>query len=314
MNTEKIKTSILGFIVGDALGVPYEFTDRNHRKRYPVTKMTDGGIWQQPIGTWSDDSSMLLATVDSLCDGYNLTDLAIRFDSWLYHQQYTPHGEVFDVGAQTHDGLSRIHMLIEVNHVITPMPADVNEYKNGNGSLMRILPFGFYLKNHSIAERWKIINEASSLTHSHIRSVIGCFIYSELVIELISGTDKALAYKNVQDRASVFLKSVASLKEVKLYDRILKMNILDLKEPDIQSTPYVLHTLEAVLWCFLNNGSYEDCVLSGINLGGDTDTIGGLIGGLAGIIYTVPEIWIQQLARKEEIIDKIDFYAYRLKG
>ena len=63
---ETIKASILGFAIADAIGVPVEFVSRYELKISPVTKMREGGIWNQPIGTWSDDTSMTIATMESI--------------------------------------------------------------------------------------------------------------------------------------------------------------------------------------------------------------------------------------------------------
>ena len=313
MTSEKIKSSILGFIIGDALGVPFEFQSRPKLKLNPVSKMIEGGTWDQPIGTWSDDTSMLLATLDSLPLGYDLADLAQHFDDWYYQNQYTPHGKVFDIGKQTKEGLIRIHKLISDQRPVTPLPPGIDETKNGNGSLMRILPFGFYLRNHPIEERWRIINEVSSLTHPHIRSVISCFFYSELVMELMAGEEKAISYQKVKDRVSIFLKDKIRPNELVPFGRILGMDISKLSESEIQSGAYVIDTLEAVLWCFFGQNNYKDAVLTGVNLGGDTDTIGALIGGLAGIIYSdIPSKWVDLLAKKKEILGLIDVFIKTL--
>lgn len=315
MNKEKIKSSILGFIVGDSLGVPHEFQSRETLRKNPVTTMVGGGSWEQPIGTWSDDTSMILSTLDSLSGGYDVHDLGNSFNNWLYLNDYTPHGEVFDCGIQTRESLKRIHKQIISNQTITPLPPSTDDKQNGNGSLMRILPFGFYLQNHPIDERWEIINEVSSLTHSHIRSIIGCFIYSELVMDLMSGLGKSESYHNMKERVSEFLEDKVPPKELEIFGRILKSDISYLKENEIQSTPYVVYTLESVIWCFLRKENFKDSVLTGVNLGGDTDTIGGLIGGLSGIVYEqsgIPKKWVDLLVRKDEILELIDKFVETL--
>lgn len=313
MDKNKIKSSLLGFIVGDSLGVPYEFLSRETMRKIPATKMVGGGTWDQPVGTWSDDTSMVLCTLDSLSLGYNLSDFGFSFDSWLFWNNNTPHGVVFDCGNQTRQSLSRIHSLISEKKQITPLPPTTDETQNGNGSLMRILPFGFYLQNHPIEERWKIINEVSSITHPHIRSVIGCFIYSELVKDLIMDGDKENSYTKMKEQVSKFLKDRVPQTEIDLYRRILKSNISYLKEDELQATPYVIYTLESVLWCFLGNDNFKESVLTGINLGGDTDTIGALTGGLCGIIYNdIPEEWIDLIVKKDDIINKIDLFLETL--
>ena len=313
MDKEKIQSAILGFIVGDALGVPFEFQSRTKLKPNPITTMTEGGAWGQPIGTWSDDTSMVLATLESLPFGYDLDDLGQHFDEWYFQKRYTPHGKVFDIGNQTKDGLNKIHKLIKEHRAITPLPAGTDEKKNGNGSLMRILPFGFYLHTYPIEKRWEVINEVSSLTHPHIRSIISCFIYSELVMELLAGGDKWDSYKMMLERVSKFLTGLVPHSELDLFERILKSDIRNLNESEIRSGSYVIHTLEAVLWCFLCQNNYKDAVLTGVNLGEDTDTIGALIGGLAGLTYNdVPVRWVDLLVKKKEILGMIEVFVKTL--
>ena len=80
-------------------------------------------------------------------------------------------------------------------------------------------------------------------------------------------------------------------------------------EDEIKSTGYVVDTLEASIWCILHTDNYKDCVLKAVNLGGDTDTIAAVAGGLAGIIYgyeDIPIKWINNLQRKD-IIDSCLF-------
>ena len=97
----KARAGILGAVVGDALGVPVEFLDRATIAKNPVTDMIGYGTYNQPPGTWSDDSSLLLALLTALCEGYDLADIAKKFVDWYYGDLWRPHGEVFDIGIST---------------------------------------------------------------------------------------------------------------------------------------------------------------------------------------------------------------------
>jgi ADP-ribosylglycohydrolase len=317
MNTKQIYSSILGFIIGDVLGVPFEFVERAVRRKHPVTTMVGGGTWKQPIGTWSDDTSMVLCTIDSLTRGYNIADLGLQFYNWVYKKKFTPYGIVFDCGDQTRASLKEIYKSVQSNQPVTPLPPTENEKLNGNGSLMRILPLGFYLQNHDIREKWKIIQEVSSLTHPHIRSVIGCFIYTELVLDLIETNNKWDSYQRMKGRVSGFLADKVPQSELKAYENILSSDISLFEESSIRSSPaYVVYTLESVLWCFLRGNSYRESVLTSINLGGDTDTIGALVGGLSGLVYGmegIPDEWVNSIVKREEIIDQINRFVESLK-
>lgn len=314
MDSGKIKSSLWGFVVGDALGVPYEFYTRQKMKLNPAKTMTGGGSWGQLVGTWSDDTSMVLATLDCLSVRYDLTLLGSNFCQWYYLNEYTPHGEVFDCGIQTKAGIKRINSFIKLNQRVTPMPPETDDKKNGNGSLMRILPFAFYLIDHPIEYRFKVINEVSSLTHSHIRSVISCFIYSELVSELLTNDNRFSAIQEMQSKVFGFLENRIPTNELVLFDRILKSDIINLKEKDIKSGTYVLETLEAVIWCFLRGENFRESLLTAVNLGGDTDTVAALVGGLAGINFgleNIPRDWVEVLKNKKAILEFIDRFLIK---
>lgn len=136
---EYILAGITGFVVGDALGVPVEFKKRKELKEIPVTDMEEFGTYNQPAGTWSDDSSMTLCTLDSLCNGLDYEDIMDKFSEWLLYGDYTPYKEVFDVGTST----SRA--IMNYGRKLSPIQCGgKTEYDNGNGSLMRMLPIAFY--------------------------------------------------------------------------------------------------------------------------------------------------------------------------
>ena len=171
-----VRDGIYGFIVGDALGVPVEFSYRFVLEKDPVRDMREFGTHFQPKGTWSDDSSMMIATIDSLIckNGYNINDsfydMADKFVSWYKDRKYTPHNEVFDIGGATRKALNNY---INNRDKLCGC-GEISD--NGNGSLMRILPLAyyFYVANLDIEKRKEITFEVSSITHSHIISKYGC--------------------------------------------------------------------------------------------------------------------------------------------
>ena len=185
--------------------------------------------------------------------------------------------------------------------------------ENGNGSLMRILPLAFYLKDFSIEDRYSVTRDVSALTHPHVRAVTGCFIYLQFAIALLGKKEKTEAYKEIQHTTTNFLLKRTDLKELNYFSRILNESIGGFPEESIESTPYVVHSLEAALWCVMRSDNYRETVSRAVNLGGDTDTIGALAGGLAGIIYgtkQIPEDWLSVLARKDDIIDLANRFAH----
>lgn len=183
---------------------------------------------------------------------------------------------------------------------------------------MRILPLAFYLKEEeNIETLYRTIKEVSSITHGHFRSVFACFVCVVFAVELIKGKNKEEAYAYTQKVALDFAENQDfNPNEIKLFQRVLKNDISQYPEDEISSGGYVLHSLEASFWCFLNSESYSEAVLKAVNLGEDTDTTGAITGGLAGIYYgfeNIPEKWIEVLARKEDIKELCEKLNDRLK-
>ncbi len=301
----RLKGGIIGLCVGDALGVPVEFTSRESLLTSPVTEMTGYGTYKQPPGTWSDDSSMTFCTIESLCKGDNLTGIAENFIKWRDESYWTPYGIVFDIGIGTNKAI------IKLKSVKDPRKAgNVEENSNGNGSLMRILPLAFYFKEQDIDKRFEIISDVSSLTHAHIRSVIACFIYTELASLLIKGMDKHTAYNETIIRIKEYLEKMdIEPYEYSKFTRVLDGSIDRLEANMISSSGYVIDSLEVSIWTLLTTSSFSEAVLKSINLGGDTDTNGAITGGLAGIYYGLDSIhpdWIKKTARIDDIIKLIE--------
>lgn len=295
------KNILIGSAVGDALGVPVEFKSRQYLQQNPVTDMMGYGTYNMPPGTFSDDSSMMFCLAESLCNGYNLNDIAEKFQMWMHEGYWTADGEVFDVGISTRKAINRLRV------VKNPTEAgSTSESDNGNGSLMRILPLAIFTKDLSINERCEIVKEVSSITHAHNRSVLACIYYIEFALNVLDSENLEEAYLNTNFWLKLFLEENEIYKnEFPYFERILNGKLIDLKEDEIKSTGYVMDSLEASIWCLLHTDSYKDCVLKAVNLGHDTDTIACIAGGIAGIYYdaeTIPTNWIEQLARVDDIL------------
>lgn len=304
---KKIENIFIGFSLADALGVPVEFNSRDSLRKNPVVDMRGHGTYNQVAGTWSDDSSLAFCSADSLCDGYNLIDMSQKFVNWSRALTWTPYGRVFDIGNQTRKTIHQLSKILDNKDYesLELLKYEQDPYTNGNGSLMRIIPLLYYINEKPIKEQFNIIWNVSALTHPHIRSAIACLIYLKFAEFVDIGLEFKEAYSKTRDVISEFLinEEIAE-NEVKLFDRIIKNDISILEEIDINSSGYVLSTLEASFWCLLNTKSYLDAVFKAINLGEDTDTTACVVGGIAGLKYgldEVPEDWVNKLARLDDI-------------
>lgn len=268
---DMIKSAIYGFAVADAVGVPFEFRNRD---QFKCADMVGYGTWNQPKGTWSDDTSMVLATMDAFKPETEVTlDQIMRnFSKWYHDGKYTPHGNCFDIGGTTRQAIDKYDSGFGIDAC-----GGTDEYSNGNGALMRILPFVFFEYDEDIIDR------VAGITHNTSRSKFACEMYIKVAQSLIGGTFDP-------------------------FDPYINM-IREMQRENIKSTGYVLDTLIACLWSFLNSTSYKEAVLNAVNLGGDTDTIAALTGALAGIYYgfsNIPKSWVKNLANKKLIDNIID--------
>lgn len=188
-----------------------------------------------------------------------------------------------------------------------------SEFDNGNGALMRILPLVFHQtwqeEAFDVNAAWALTEAVASVTHGHPRSTLGCFLYLLVARELIRCQAPLNAVKEAGATAYAWLQKHAKgpvFYEWPKYGNILDGSIVALSEKDISSTGYVVHTLEAALWCLLKHDTYAATVLAAVNLGEDTDTTGAVAGGLAGLAYgeaAIPAEWLAVLARRADIED-----------
>ncbi|OQY03913.1 MAG: hypothetical protein B6I20_04025 [Bacteroidetes bacterium 4572_117] len=308
---QKIKAAIFGLAIGDALGVPVEFKSRSYLEVNPVTDMIGYGTYMQAAGTWSDDSSLTFCLMQSLLMGYKLNEIAKLFVRWKNDAYWTAHDERFDIGITTADALNKFDKTKNAK-----TSGNTGETSNGNGSLMRIMPLAFHTINMSIDERFRIIKEVSSITHAHIRSVLACYYYIEFAIALINDENKYQAYKIANAKFQDILGTNDIYKKEKPhFYHILSGDIAKLSINEIESSGYVIHSLEASVWCLLNKNTYRETVLQAVNLGSDTDTTAAIVGGLAGLLYgykNIADIWVDKLVRKDDILNLCMAFAKSL--
>ena len=311
--SEQVRAALLGLAVGDALGVPVEFAPRAARRQDPVTDMRAYGTHHQPAGTWSDDSSLTFCLAETLARAGgrsgtpDLADFARRSINWLYQSYWTATGETFDVGNATRTAIDRLQ-----RGIAPTLAGPDSEYDNGNGALMRILPLAFHdiwrAEVLNLDAAWTLTENVASVTHGHPRSTLGCFLYLLVARGLLAGLAPAEAYGQMRELVNPWLAQGHPRvnEQANYYQSTLSGKLLKLKEDQISSSGYVVHTLEAALWCLLKHNTYAATVLAAVNLGDDTDTTGAVAGGLAGLAYGeagIPAGWLAVLARRADIED-----------
>jgi ADP-ribosyl-[dinitrogen reductase] hydrolase len=294
-----IRAALWGAITGDALGLPVQFLSREQVRAKKVTGMTGNGAFNLPPGSWSDDSSLMLCTTDSLLAGFDTADMAGRFVRWLEEGYWTPYGYAYDIGGTT------LKAVTDLAHGAAPeLAGGAEEGDNGNGSLMRILPIALRYYNCPTVELLDYAHRASCLTHRHPRAQMACGIYCLIAAELLKGRGLEAAMAGTVQTANQHYNAPPFLAEWPHFERVFSGGLHEFPEEAIASGGYVIETLEAALWTLLTTTSYREAILKAVNLGWDTDTTAIVTGGLAGIIYgmeSIPEEWLAEIKRRDEI-------------
>ena len=305
------RSGIMGVVVGDALGCPVQFKSREEVARQPVTGMRGYGTFNLPPGSWTDDSSMTLATLDSIRrnGAIDYRDIMDNFVKWLDDGAFTPYGYAYDIGRGTMNAIRKY------KHDHKPHRAgSYDERNNGNGSLMRIMPAVLYCLDRALpdGEAVDIVHRVGSLTHAHIRTNIACGLYYFMAAAILGG-DGALSdrlQKGLDAGFAFYEAYLADHENLTYYDRLRDVNRFAALAPDrIRSGGYVVDTLEAAVWSLLNADSFEAALLKAVNLGEDTDTVGAIAGGLAGLYYgcdSIPESWLAALQMRDWIENMCD--------
>lgn len=302
--TQNMKNAVYGVAAGDALGCPVQFESRETVSTHPVTDMRGYGTFNLPEGSWTDDTSMTLCAAASIkeLNRIDAADIMNRFCKWMYDGAYTPYGFSYDIGGTTRNAISAYRRGKDIHHC-----GDRYERTNGNGSLMRIIPVCVWCAEHDYddAQMIRTVDEISALTHAHPRAKTACGLYAFMVRALIheTGSLKERLQSGI-DQGSLYYTSIHE-PELSTYSRLRDLDQFAKTDMhDIRSSGYVVHALEASVWCLITESTLKDALLKAVSLGEDTDTTAAIAGGLAGIFYGIdgiPAGWLEALKNRELI-------------
>jgi len=274
------------------------------------------GTHGQPAGTWSDDAALSFALAQSLCDrgGPDYEDMGRKFVRWMEEGYWSARGNVFDIGNTTLRALMRIREGVNPTGV-----GPDGEYTQGNGALMRILPLVLYLHGRRITGDafFETVHNVTRITNGHPVCQVASGLYVYFAAELLNGASKGEAFARMRRKGADYYGGPEWKDALSKFRRILDGTLILLPASAIQSTGYVVHTLEAALWAFLTEDSFQSAVLKAVNLGDDTDTSGAVTGGLSGLYYGmegIPSKWLETLARKDDIVRLADCLVGRFYG
>ena len=187
------------------------------------------------------------------------------------------------------------------------------EWNNGNGSLMRIMPACIYCTvmessgMYSDRDAIDAIHSVGGLTHAHIRSNIACGLYFFMAKYILfrEGSLQESILEGLTQGFAFYESYLADKENLHYYDRLKDLETFkSLPAEKIKSTGYVVDALEAAVWSLITTDSFDQALLKAVNLGDDTDTVGAIAGGLAGLYYgydSIPEEWLSAIKRREWI-------------
>ena len=254
----------------------------------PVTGMRAGGTFGLPSGAWTDDTAMALCLADSLLHNpdFDVVDLLERFCDWMLTGTNTSTGKSIGIGQNTLRTLGNYRRTGETTAIKGGKRSD------GNGAIMRLAAVPC-MHWQNVEKARSIAIAQSQCTHHSPLSDGCCDLMTFILCQLISGKiwEQILPYPNKNN----WLEEVSLLSSCDWRDK---------SEEEVQSTGYVIHTLEAALWCVDTTNSFQDAVLRAVNLGEDADTVGAVTGQIAGARYgieSIPDEWLSELVDQPRI-------------
>ncbi|NLG28163.1 MAG: ADP-ribosylglycohydrolase family protein [Chloroflexi bacterium] len=293
---DRARGALLGLACGDALGTTVEFRARG--SFVPVTDMVGGGQFGLRPGEWTDDTSMALCLAESLvtCAGFDARDQMQRYCRWMDEAYLSSNGKCFDIGNATGSALRRFQRTGE------PFSGSTDPHSAGNGSLMRLAPIPIW-RHASLAEAVFYSGESARTTHGAAECVAATRLFGAMLCCALAGQPKEQVLAPASWRAEVGALPTPALQAIA--DGAYRGK----REAEIRSGGYVVHTLEAALWCVTTTGTYAEAVLRAANLGDDADTVAAVTGQLAGALYgadAIPRAWRERLVMVDRIVALAD--------
>ena len=288
---------MLGLAVGDALGSAVEF---KYRDTFPiVTDLIGGGPFKLLPGQWTDDTSMALCSLQSFIDKseFDPSDQMDKFLSWYLDGYMSSNGLCFDIGYTTMEAIEKW-----ISDKSTPYHGNIHHKSAGNGSIMRLAPVPIYFAD-DFDKAIHFSAMSSKLTHGTRMCIDACKYMCGIILGAMSGESKSEILRARYHP----IKGQWDCDE--LHPEILKIangSFKDKKRHEIESSGWVIHTLEAALWAFVNSGTFESSLIKAVNLGYDSDTVGAVCGQISGAYYgydNIPDRWLSKLTDVSKIVE-----------
>jgi ADP-ribosyl-[dinitrogen reductase] hydrolase len=293
MDLNRARGVLVGLACGDALGRPVEFASaaaiRGEHGR--LDEMVGDGTWNQPAGTITDDTEQALCIARSVVEQqeFDAEDIADRFLAWY-------DTDPFDIGRMTRKSLSRLKHGDEWDVAGQQVWENSLEGQNaGNGSVMRCPPLAI-----PYAADWErlvaVSRQSSQITHADPRCTYGCAILNLTIAGLLEDANSPLQDAVDYVGADAPEELVTALEPLARGD----------SPGTLETSGYVVHSLQTALHDGLFADSAEEAIVTAVNRGGDTDTIGAIAGAVAGARFgasALPERWLAAIDEVGELND-----------
>lgn len=289
ITTDRVRGCLLGLAVGDAIGTTVEFKPRGTFE--PLTDMVGGGPFRLAPGQWTDDTAMALCLGASFLEREQCDprDQMERYVRWFRDGFMSCTGSCFDIGNTVRNALVRFEATGD------PFSGSTDAHMAGNGCIMRLAPVAlFYWLTEDAAETAAV--ESCRTTHGAVECIDACRLLARMLVRAQHGASKD----------DVLFADRARFGESSRIGQIAAGTYAGKDAGEISGSGYVVHCLEAALWCFHQTDTFADAVLAAANLGDDADTTAAVCGQLAGAYYgksAIPRHWLERLAWGDRIGD-----------
>ena len=296
--------SLTAVALGDALGFPIQHEKRTNLFDDPIREMVDHRVIDVPAGTWSDNTSLSIASLVSLTFGYNLYDLMTRYSQWFHFGDYTPFNHSYGSDCTTIQAIKRFDA-----GTAPELCGSTSPDCDNNTTLKRLMPLAFFILTKN--PHYQFDGESAQLIHSYTattnrtpKSFVAAGLLTNVIIRLIQNPNKYAMLRAVKEVLDYYRSQPEYSTQVPFFEQLEESHFLRQSSTKITASEDVVDTLNSVFWCLMNSEQYNVAVSKAVNFGSDAATIGSITSMLASLLYapvTFPESWLAKLQGRHQI-------------